>query len=238
MFVHIFHMVSQRWENAQQAEKNYWKSRENWINDIRINDNYWAEMLRYGYDLNYDFFEGKDVLEIGCGPAGIIFSLKNVKTRIGIEPMNLNEFIKENWKKEIVREGMGENLPIGSDSCDIVISFNALDHCSDPEAVISEINRVLRSGGEFLLWIHVLRGWCKFLKSILNRLDSPHPYHFTANEILSLTSGQFQIKTKRIFEGLGPSGYSENLPAKKNVKVLIGNWLMNDMWLRLGKLSN
>jgi SAM-dependent methyltransferase len=230
-------MITPRWEGAQHAEKRYWKSRDNWINDGQSNEKYWAEMLRYGFGIDYDFFLDKDVLEIGCGPAGVIFSLKNTKSRTGLEPMDLNEFIKEDWKKGLVRQGVGENMPFENNSFDIVLCFNALDHCLDPDKVIHEIHRVLREGAEFLLWLHVLRNQYKFLESFLNKIDSPHPNHFTVNDVLTLINPQFEIKDKKIFSGLGPVASSNvSVPAKKNLKVLVGNWMMNDLWLRLGKI--
>ena len=67
-------------------------------------------------------------------------------------------------------------------SFDIVLSFNALDHSVDPAKVIREINRVLCEGGDFLLWIYVLRDGYKFLQSLLNLLDPPHPFHFTVKK--------------------------------------------------------
>jgi hypothetical protein len=43
----------------------------------------WNERISHGFDLNYDFFNNKDILEVGCGATGIIFFLKNAKTKIG-----------------------------------------------------------------------------------------------------------------------------------------------------------
>ena len=62
----------------------------------------------------------KDILEVGCGATGIIFFLKNAKSRIGIEPMDVNDLI-ENWKRPFIRKGVGEKLPFEDSSFDVAI---------------------------------------------------------------------------------------------------------------------
>jgi hypothetical protein len=93
-------MTSRRWNKAQEAEKKYWRSTKE-----RYDRLYWQEILHQGYGLDYNFFLNKDVLEIGCGPSGIIFQIDTAKSRIGVEPMDLNNLIdaEDFWKKTIVK---------------------------------------------------------------------------------------------------------------------------------------
>ncbi|HKG86983.1 MAG TPA: class I SAM-dependent methyltransferase [Nitrososphaeraceae archaeon] len=216
-------MSSRRWNRAQEAEKRYWCSiRESWLNDDRRL--YWQEILNRGFDLNYNFFLNKDVLEIGCGPSGIIFQIDTAKYRIGIEPMDLCNLVDEDWKKTIVKKGVGEELPFEDNSFDIVISFNALDHAINPEGVIRETHRVLRDNGDFLLWIYTLRGPYRPLQRILNRLDPPHPHHFTFNEIISkVSNNSFRINNRRYERGTGLKN--------DTIKKLFGNLMMNTAWI-------
>jgi hypothetical protein len=65
-------------------------------------------MITHGFNLNYEFFTNKDVLEIGCGATGIIFFLKNAKSRVGVEPMDMNQFI-DNCKKPFVEKVLVKN---------------------------------------------------------------------------------------------------------------------------------
>jgi ubiquinone/menaquinone biosynthesis C-methylase UbiE len=223
-------MSKERWTKAQQAENRYWQStRKSWSTEDRRK--YWQEKLAHGFNLNYDFFTDKSVLEIGCGPSGIIFQLNNAKSRIGIEPMDIGRFIEEEeLKKSIVRKGIGERLPFDHNSFDIVLSFNALDHCFDPSRVIQEIYRVLPKEGDFLLWIYTLKDQYSFLQSILNKLDPPHPYHFTLKDVLAmLKDNLFKIKHERYDKGTG-------LP-NNTVRKVIGNCMMNSVWLWLKKQS-
>jgi SAM-dependent methyltransferase len=214
-------MTSRRWNKAQEAEKKYWRSTKE-----RYDRLYWQEILHQGYGLDYNFFLNKDVLEIGCGPSGIIFQIDTAKSRIGVEPMDLNYLIdaEDFWKKTIVKKGVGEELPFEDNSFDIVISFNALDHAVNPERVIWEAHRVLRDNGDFLLWIYTLREIYRPLQRILNRLDPPHPHHFTFNEIISkVSNNSFRIKNRRHEKGTGLKN--------DTIKRLFGNLLMSRAWI-------
>lgn len=215
-------MSSRRWNRAQEAEKKYWRSTRWWLNDDRRL--YWQEILNRGFGLDYNFFINKDVLEIGCGPSGIIFQIDTAKHRIGIEPMELGNLVSEDWKKSIVKKGVGEELPFEDNSFDIVISFNALDHAINPDGVIRETHRVLRDNGDFLLWIYTLRDKYRPLQRILDSLDPPHPHHFTYNEIISkVDSNSFRINNRRFEWGTGLKN--------DTIKNLFGNLMMNTAWI-------
>jgi SAM-dependent methyltransferase len=212
-----------RWERAQIAEKKYWLStKKSW--SIQNRTQYWQEILSHGFNIDYGFFDSISVLEVGCGPTGIIFELHNAQTRVGLEPMDLDGLIKDEKKKSIVKKGIGEEIPYPDNFFDSVISFNALDHCVDPVKVIHEIHRVLRKDGDFLLWIYVLRDRYKFLQSTLNRLDPPHPFHFTADQLMDpINEGLFQLKYRKVDKGTG-------LP-NNTMKKAIANSMMNTLWL-------
>jgi SAM-dependent methyltransferase len=216
-------MTNRRWYKAQEAEKKYWGStKHSWLNNNgRI---YWQGILNRGFGLDYDFFLNRDVLEIGCGPNGIIFQIDTAKSRIGIEPMDLCSLIDDDWKRNIVKKGVGEELPFEDNSFDVVISFNALDHVISPETVIRETHRVLRDDGNFLLWIYTLQEKYRLLQRILNRLDPPHPHHFTFDEIISkVSNSSFYIKNKRSEKGTGLRN--------DKIKRLFGNLMMNRAWV-------
>jgi ubiquinone/menaquinone biosynthesis C-methylase UbiE len=44
-----------------------------------------------------------------------------------------------------------EEIPLVSESVDVVLSRNSLDHVREPEAVVAEVHRLLRPGGTFIL---------------------------------------------------------------------------------------
>ena len=229
-------MTPSRWTNAQRSEKNYWHSRKEWIDDDYQNKRFWEEMLHEGYGLSYDFFKDKKILEIGCGPAGIIFSIDNAKERVGLEPLDIAHLLNEPWKKSVIRNGTGENIPYSDKSFDVVLCFNVLDHTINPSKVLNEIYRVLDENGEFLLWMHVLKQRYRFLTPILNKLDSPHPHHLTYIDILSLIDPiGLKLSYEKVFNGLGPIARSKMADDINTLKFKIGELMMDDLWLRLKK---
>jgi SAM-dependent methyltransferase len=218
-------MNIERWKKAQIAEKKFWVSAKNaWSTEDP--DAYWQHLLAHGFALNYRFFAGKSVLEVGCGPNGVIFQLVNAKSRIGLEPMDLDDLIVDKKKISIVRKGIGEAMPFENESFDVILSFNALDHSARPVRVLQEIHRVLKKDGDFLLWIYVLRKRYRFLQGLLNRMDPPHPFHFTADELLIPIKGSsFEIKYKKDDRGTA-TAISNN-----TIKKAIANNMMDTLWL-------
>jgi SAM-dependent methyltransferase len=79
--------------------------------------------------------------------------------------------------------GVGERLPIRSASVDAVISLFSINHSADPERVVSESRRVLRTGGRLLVvaedmeprWLDLTRrgfrdGWVPMRTSLRHKL--------------------------------------------------------------------
>ena len=80
--------------------------------------------------------------------------------------------------------------------------------------------------------MHVLRSQYKIFRPLLNKVDSPHPYHLTANEIRSYISKYFTVNKERIFKGLGTRRKHR---IARNPKYFLGNILMNNLFLILDK---
>jgi SAM-dependent methyltransferase len=216
-----------RWERAQKAEESFWLvTKKSW--SVDLNKVFWKEKLAQGFNLDYSYFSGKDVLEVGCGPSGIIYHLDEVKTSVGLEPLNLNNLARKNWKKTSVAKGVGEKIPFQDNSFDVILSFNSIDHSLDPKEVIEEIYRVLRLGGDFLLSLHILRDQFNLLKPILNKIDEPHPYHLTHQEVLRLLKdNSFCLNNSKRDKGIGERNDS--------LKKTIANCMMDRLWLSLVK---
>jgi SAM-dependent methyltransferase len=220
-------MVTGRWNRAQNAEKKFWIQNQK-IWSAQNPRRYWRGILGYGFNLDYKFFEGKTVLEVGCGPVGIIYELDNTMFRVGLEPMDLEGLVCDASKKSIVRKGKGEEMPFEDGSFDIVISFNALDHSAKPAKVAQEIYRVLRQEGELLLWIYVLRNRYQFLQQLLNRMDKPHPHHLTRDELIKgILNDYFDVQYCKEERGTG-------LP-NNTIKKALANQMMNTLWIRSTK---
>jgi hypothetical protein len=76
--------MSTRWERAQEAEKKFWLNAT--IDDGK---EYWSEMLLHGFGTTFDIFCDKDVLDVGCGPNGLIYYLQSARSRVGLDPLDM-----------------------------------------------------------------------------------------------------------------------------------------------------
>lgn len=52
--------------------------------------------------------------------------------------------------------GVGEQLPFRSDAFRVIVSEDSLEHLQDPRAALSEVRRVIRDDGTFVIWVPFL----------------------------------------------------------------------------------
>jgi len=168
-----------RWREAQVHELDFWK---HW-RDIPVYRNvdlsaYWAGERRY-FDLPDNFFSGKRVLDVGCGPVGLIHFLPEAALRIRLDPL-LAEYSEKLPLAEpsLSVVATGEDLPLPDSSVEVAVCFNALDHMRDPGRALAEVRRVLRPGGTLLLMIHTFPAWTMPLLAV----DRLHPHHWTERD--------------------------------------------------------
>ncbi len=93
--------------------------------------------------------EDSVLLDVGAG-AGIVEQMNfkdHCARACGVDP---DERVAENPYLDDAEVGMAESIPYASDTFDVVISDNVLEHLEDPESVFTEVARVLKPGGRFL----------------------------------------------------------------------------------------
>ena len=147
------------WSTAQQHELNYSTQQEpkTW----RMHSlSFWIKHL------HLSSITGQGI-EIGCGPNGIYKFASNIT---GIDSINYHtsNFI----------QSTAEHLPFHK--TDFVILCNSLDHCSNPQQVLSEISRITNT---LILWTYIHPKLTSFL---LSKFDKMHPYHFTNSNLTNL----------------------------------------------------
>lgn len=97
---------------------------------------------------------GAVVVDVGCGPMSQTLSLVHCATVHVVDPLvafyrRLQPFGW--WAFESVNAQPAEALPFEAESVDIVHCRNVLDHTRAAHQILSEVARVLRPGGTFLL---------------------------------------------------------------------------------------
>lgn len=189
-----------KWFKAQQEEELSWLQ----ISAIeeRPEKKHWQLFLQNSKDFLPPNLETSVILDVGCGPDGLIFYYPKTGTKIGIDPLIDSYMLHYDIHKgNLLVKGLGEYLPFRDGSVDAVFCNNALDHMKDPLNVLREICRVLRRGGFLLLDVNTQPLLDRF--SIEKGLYQPmlneyHPHKLISKEIiLNLEQIGFNVAKKR-----------------------------------------
>lgn len=217
-----------RWQASQRLELDFWK---HWSEAAPYQNldipKYWSEELAR-FDCTRDLFTGQRVLDIGCGPYGLVHFLDNAAARIRLDPLLPQYEAKMPLPQpQLSLAALGEHLPLASGSMDIAICFNALDHMRDPAEALAEVRRVLRPQGTLLLMIHTFPGWVRPFFWV----DRLHPHHWTVPSFARQVGGVFRI------EHLATAHRRFEVPVAKWIlpsswKYLAGNLVVASTYLR------
>ena len=113
----------------------------------------------YAYEYARNFINGKDVADIGCGPAyGSADMAQYAKSVTGVDYSQ--ETIDDNAKQHASQTNLKFvqsvvppiNLPDAS--MDVVTAFQFIEHIADQAGFIKDVYRVLKPGGIFLCTTH------------------------------------------------------------------------------------
>jgi ubiquinone/menaquinone biosynthesis C-methylase UbiE len=164
--------------NAQQALRGY-----SFSHLVNVLYEYWRD-YRFWHSIKRRilFPSWQSVLDTGCGLTSVLNVIRRDFPQLeltGVDPL-MDEFRQFyglddsiNWKRAYL-----ENLELPDNEFGIVCCTNALDHVEDIEAALSEIKRVIRHGGMFLLTLDI------FAKE--KDRNEGHPYSFTKDALLAV----------------------------------------------------
>ncbi len=97
------------------------------------------------------------VMDLGCGRGGVVeLFWRDVKLAAGLDP-DAHSLAEHHAAGLPVVRGRGEQLPFADQSFDLVVSLWVLEHVESPEAVLREVQRVLRPSGHFVFLTPNLR---------------------------------------------------------------------------------
>jgi len=154
-----------------------------------------------------------DVLDVGCGISTVLALLPG--HRIGVDPLAARYKQIHRYPPGVeVLTSPAETLPFDTESFDLVISSNALDHMTDPAQALSEMRRVLRPDGRLVITCEV------FDQS--HQRDPAHPHAFDQARLLQIVAGAgFALEFTAQHPWIGISRYVEGMRTSDDHEVFI-----------------
>ncbi len=165
--------------------------------------------------VDFSSYAGKDVLEVGCG-AGIdlVHFARAGANVIGVDLAEVSidlarkNFAARNLAGEF-RVMNGQDLTFADNSFDVVYGHGVLQYTADVPAMLREIHRVLKPGGQVIFMVYNRISWLNFMKNIvkvdLEHEDAPVFMTYSIKEFKLLLAGfddveiipeRFPVKTK------------------------------------------
>lgn len=162
----------------------------------------WAEKKRIIKKF-LDTITYKNLIDVGCGDGGL-YQLTNTDshyTGIDISPTQLAYFRKHipksRQKSTTLRKGDISKMPFTSNSFDVALVCDVLEHVLDPIKVLTEIHRIIKPNGYVLMSIpneYVMQ--CARLLTMRFPLRSPdHIYALTVGDIQKVLPGILAVKS-------------------------------------------
>jgi ubiquinone/menaquinone biosynthesis C-methylase UbiE len=189
-------------KHKELHELSYWRHRVSAEGSL-ANDHY-TEFYTAHFDLSPDDYTGMRVLDVGCGPRGSLEWAGMAAERVGLDPL-AGEYLKLGAARHKMRyvAAPSEEIPFPDAHFDFVCSFNSLDHVANLRRTASEITRVTKQGGVFLLLVDVNHD---------PTVCEPNSFSW---DVVRLFTPQFDILSERHYEKKADGMYDsikQNLP--------------------------
>jgi SAM-dependent methyltransferase len=140
------------------------------------------------------------VLDVGCGPYAVPLYLQQYPNELiyGIDPVDPFEPHPFTFVR-----GFAEFLPFPDASFDVVIAATSLDHALSLDRALSSIRRVIKPGGQFLVWDGFVNGSPRYDPEdpALKPIDDFHFFHFDEGwfeEIMR--EHDFDVREKLVYD--------------------------------------
>jgi SAM-dependent methyltransferase len=166
-----------------------------------LEDNYFTPIIERTFnDQNIS-----SVCDVGCGNGVFTAGIKKYKDVVKLTGVDSNQHALEEALKigfdslVHVHDFSNDVLPIDSESFDLVVCKDVLEHLVNPNHLMDEINRILKPGGVLLL--HVPNHFTLYRRIVFlfnnkidtfswfgesDRFDFPHIRFFTLSSVLRL----------------------------------------------------
>jgi ubiquinone/menaquinone biosynthesis C-methylase UbiE len=162
-------------------EMAYWRTKHSESAGVLRNAHYRYFYTSY-FDIAPEEYSGRAILDIGCGPRGSLEWADNAKERVGLDPL-VDQYQKLGIGAHRMRYSCApsEKIPFPDEYFDFVSSFNSLDHVDKVDQTLSEITRVLKKDGSFLVITEI------------NHPPTPTEPHTLSEDLIERLSRDFSL---------------------------------------------
>jgi len=182
------------WQSVQKHELQY-HLRKQQEQHRKYKLQYWRQLLEQ-IDPHISITENSRILEVGCGCCPLLLAIEQGNL-VGVDPLMdhyLEHFDYLHEAKPKWISAAAEELEF-SEPFDIIFSINALDHTYDPNQTVRKLDAILAPGGYLVLSLncHNTDLFYYYYKRLYRGIDSYHPHHFRAQDVLALFSEYEQL---------------------------------------------
>lgn len=162
-------------------------------------DQYHFEKLHHLLRLvDFDGYRGRMVLEVGCG-AGVDLA-RFARGGAEVTGVDLTDSAIQLARMNFEQQGLtgrfevadGEHLPFPDNTFDLVYAHGVVQYTANPQRLVGECRRVLKSGGQAVFQVYNRISWLnalsKLMKVGLEHDDAPVLLKFSATEFRRLLS--------------------------------------------------
>jgi SAM-dependent methyltransferase len=183
------------------AELAYWRERRAANGELESSNALYGWCFTEFFGLPLELYDGKRLLDLGCGPRGSLEWAERAAERVGLDPL-ADEYRRLHSREHAMTyvAAPAESIPFPDGHFDVVSSFNSLDHVDDLGRAIAELTRVTRTAGLLLLLTDVNHGPTP---------TEPQSYSW---DVLDRFGGGWRVLDRRDYERYGDNMY-DNLSA-------------------------
>lgn len=147
-----------------------------------------------------NFYSQGKILDVGCGIGDFLNFNKNA-AGTDIDQYGIKYCKEQNLNVTLMKNGV---IPYEDSSFDTIILDNVLEHISEPNSLLNEINRVLTNAGRVIIGVPGKKGFESdedhkifYDKNSLNNLMKKYGYHDIKYFYMPIIKSEFLSKNLR-----------------------------------------
>lgn len=152
------------------------------IYDIELKHWWYRVRRKFVHDLINKYFKNQriSVIDAGCGPGALLAELNIYGDVYGVDfSQEAVDFCKSRGIVNVQKSGI-ESMPFESNSADLVLALDVLEHIPDDKKGLNEIYRVLKPKGMVIIFVPAFM----FLWGITD-VSSQHYRRYTLGLLIS-----------------------------------------------------